>query len=327
MKRRHVSAVSGVAAAALALTLAPTTAQAVPAAPDTPEKGAARHDNLPNPLAEAQATLREDAIQQLVRGEATTKTINGNRVIEVKSKKGDKNRKGRTGGKSKYVNYPVEREEDIFTVLVDFGDKVLRATGGERRPGAQPDPRAQPQARQLHVLAAGLQPQHYKDMMFGSGESFADFYKKQSNGRFIAKGDVSDWVQVPYNEARYGSNKYGDASTYWPFIKDTATAWYDAQKAARARATSRSRSTSRSSTRSTATTTTATATSTSPTATSTTSRPSTPVRARRPVAAPRATTPSGRTAGTSTPPTRARPAPGDNKLGGAADRRHRHLDR
>ena len=67
--------------------------------------------------------------------------------------------------------------------------------------------------------------------------------------------------------------------------------------------TPRSRPTSRSSTRSTATTTTATASSTSPTATSTTSRRSTPVRARRPVAAPRATTPSGRTAGTPTPTT------------------------
>ena len=45
---------------------------------------------------------------------------------------------------------------------------------------------------------------HYQDLMFGSGESFKDFYLKQSNGRFLAKGDVSDWVKVPYNESRYG---------------------------------------------------------------------------------------------------------------------------
>ena len=42
---------------------------------------------------------------------------------------------------------------------------------------------------------------HYKDLMFGEGESFRDFYLKQSNGRFLAKGDVSDWVSVPFNEA------------------------------------------------------------------------------------------------------------------------------
>ncbi|MFL6079495.1 MAG: immune inhibitor A domain-containing protein, partial [Ornithinibacter sp.] len=62
--------------------------------------------------------------------------------------------------------------------------------------------------------------------------SFKDFYLKQSNGRFLAKGDVSDWVKVPYNEARYGSNKFSDSQVYWPFIKDTGNAWYDAQKAA-----------------------------------------------------------------------------------------------
>ncbi|EBM0725685.1 M6 family metalloprotease domain-containing protein, partial [Salmonella enterica subsp. enterica serovar Senftenberg] len=64
-----------------------------------------------------------------------------------------------------------------------------------------------------------------------SGESFKDFYTKQSNGRFLAKGDVSDWVKVPYNEAAYGSNKQSDAAGYWPFIADTATAWYNDQKA------------------------------------------------------------------------------------------------
>ena len=190
------------------------------------------HDNLPNPLAEAQDELRQEAVTQLVNGEATTKTINGNRVIEVKSKHEDKNRKGKTKGKTKYVNYPVDREEDIFTVLVDFGDKVLGATGGQ--PGPQHNQIPQPN-RKLDNSTYWLPDfnrDHYQNMMFGDGESFKDFYLKQSNGRFLAKGDVSDWVQVPYNEARYGSNKYSDASTYWPFIEDTATAWYDDQKAA-----------------------------------------------------------------------------------------------
>ena len=71
---------------------------------------------------------------------------------------------------------------------------------------------------------------HYLEMMFGAGESFKDFYLKQSNGRFLAKGDVSDWVTVPYNEARYGAKNNADG--YWNYVKDTATAWYNAQKAA-----------------------------------------------------------------------------------------------
>ena len=73
--------------------------------------------------------------------------------------------------------------------------------------------------------------EHYQQMMFGDGESFRDFYQKQSNGRFLAKGDVSDWVKVPYNESRYGSNKYSDSQVYWPFVRDTAAAWYNDQKA------------------------------------------------------------------------------------------------
>jgi immune inhibitor A len=67
--------------------------------------------------------------------------------------------------------------------------------------------------------------------MFGQGESFRDFYLKQSNGRFLAKGDVSDWVTLPFNEASYGSNAISDPAGYWPFIEDTATAWYAAQLA------------------------------------------------------------------------------------------------
>ncbi|HEX7535380.1 MAG TPA: immune inhibitor A domain-containing protein [Dermatophilaceae bacterium] len=43
----------------------------------------------------------------------------------------------------------------------------------------------------------------------------------------MAKGDVSDWVTVPYNEASYGSNSLSsDAEGYWPFVEDTAAAWY-----------------------------------------------------------------------------------------------------
>ncbi len=71
--------------------------------------------------------------------------------------------------------------------------------------------------------------QHYQNLMFGDGESFQDFYLHQSNGRFLAKGGVSDWVKVPYNEARYGSNSIPQNDGYWNFIKDSGNAWYDAQ--------------------------------------------------------------------------------------------------
>ena len=157
---------------------------------------------------------------------------------------------------------------------------------------------------------------HYQDMMFGEGESFKDFYLKQSNGRFLAKGDVSDWVKVPFNEAALRLEQASPDVDYWPSSRTPRNAWYDAQKAAGKsrrrdqdlpRAVRQGRPLRLRPRR---------RTSTSPTATSTTSRPSTPVRARRPVAAPRAPTRSGRTAGTPTTTTPARRARRCNKAGG-----------
>ncbi|WP_344113594.1 immune inhibitor A domain-containing protein [Terrabacter aerolatus] len=195
---------------------------------------ASRPDNLPNPLAEAQTAERKDAVAKLLKGEATTKTINGNRVIEVKDKGKDKNGKPK---KSKYVNYPVNREEDIFTILTDFGDKTYpgqsTAAGPVHNQIAAPDRNWDGNSTDDNSTywLKDFNRQHYMDMMFGDGESFKDFYQKQSNGRFLAKGDVSDWVKVPYNEARYGSNTVPQSNGYWAYINDTAQAWYADQKA------------------------------------------------------------------------------------------------
>ena len=102
--------------------------------------------------------------------------------------------------------------------------------------------------------------------MFGEGESFKDFYLKQSNGRFLAKGDVSDWVTVPYNEARYGHNPdKGDGTRGRRLLELHQGHRHRLVQRAEGRGQDRRRSrpTSRSSTRSTATTSTATASSTS----------------------------------------------------------------
>ena len=240
MNKRHWSAASGLAVGALVVTglSLPMQAQAAPGggAPTSSDPAAAsRPDNLPNPLADAAAAERKDAIAKLVRGEATTTVINGNRVIEVKST--GKDAKGNPK-KSKFINYPVQREEDIFTVLVDFGTQVHPQIGGTVGPVhnqiPKPDRNWDGNATDDNSTywVDDFNQKHYQDLMFGSGESFKDFYLKQSNGRFLAKGDVSDWVKVPYNEARYGSNNFSDSSVYWPFVKDTGNAWYNAQKAA-----------------------------------------------------------------------------------------------
>ncbi len=235
MNKRQWSAVSGLAIGALVATglAVPLQAQATPTAAgvigsDPAEAKSGRPDNLPNPLAEAAADRRKDAVDKLVRGEATTTTIKGNRVIAVKGKY----------GKSKYIDYPVKREESIFTVLTEFGDQINPSAGGTAGPVRneipEPDRNWDGSATDDNSTywIKDFNRAHYLGLMFGEGESFKDFYLKQSNGRFLAKGDVSDWVKLPFNEARYGSNKFAQSSTYWPFVRDTAKAWYDSQKAA-----------------------------------------------------------------------------------------------
>ncbi len=234
MKNWHWRAASGVAISALAIAALQAPAQSAPRGPD-PDPAAnasSRPDNLPNPLGDAQAKLREDAVTKLVKGEATLETRGGKRVIKVpKNPKDPKS-------KDKYVQYDVNREEDIFTILTDFGTGTM--AGQSAAPGpvhntiAAPDRTWDGSATDDNSTywTKDFNRDHYVEMMFGAKDSFKDFYLKQSNGRFLAKGEVSNWVTVPSNEARYGSNDVAQSDGYWSYIKDTASSWYAAQKAA-----------------------------------------------------------------------------------------------
>ncbi|WP_143675423.1 immune inhibitor A domain-containing protein, partial [Streptomyces sp. JV178] len=77
--------------------------------------------------------------------------------------------------------------------------------------------------------------EHYEQLLFGTGkktESMKKYYEKQSSGRYSVEGEVSDWVKVPYNEARYGSNKCKPDTCAWQVVADGVTAWAEQQKAA-----------------------------------------------------------------------------------------------
>ena len=226
MKRRTLRVLAGVAVTALAVSIVQFPAQAAnaPADRDPAAAQAKKSDDLKSPLGEKQKALREKATQQLIKGTAKIETKGGQRVINV--------------GGGEYVQYAVEREESIFTVLSDFGPAAHPATGGTPGPTKNqipaPDRVWDGNATDDNSTnwAPDFSRSHFQDLMFGEGESFKDFYLKQSNGKFLAKGDVSDWVTLPFNEARYGSNEFSGSSTYWPFVKDTAAAWYSSEVAA-----------------------------------------------------------------------------------------------
>ncbi|MFG2166139.1 immune inhibitor A domain-containing protein [Micromonospora chersina] len=226
MRRRVTAGLASAAAALLAAGVVTTPASAAPAAEPTPGVEKAKHkDNLADPKADQQREVKKQAIADLLQGKAKLQTRNGSKVIQVKD--------------DLFVEYQQAPKTDpIFTMLVNFGDKTDPRTGGTAGPVVNqiPEPDRNWDGSSTDdnstLWRSNFDRAHYMDMFYGEGESFRDFYLKQSGGRYTVNGDVSDWVTVPYNEARYGSNAISEADGYWNFIKDSATSWYESQKAA-----------------------------------------------------------------------------------------------
>jgi len=234
------------------------------AAPDgghrTPAKATAPstvHD-LPDPKEDKRRALREEAISQVLRGQAEVENRNGSKVVRLSGGVAPKRvSKGRAAAaapqaKDQYVELQRERTDKIFVVLAEFGN--------ERHP-SYPDQDTDPNTAgpttfdgPLHnaipapdrsvdnstVWQADYSPDHYRQLYFGSGagvQSLKTYYQKQSSGRYSVAGEVTDWVKVRYNEARYGrSNGYpcsgNICSNSYQLIRDAVDQWVANRKAA-----------------------------------------------------------------------------------------------
>ncbi len=239
-----------------ALTLAP--AAAAPAAPDR-RAGEAHAQNgdhvLPNPAAEKQSALRQQAWADVLSGEATPQTISGNSVLKVGKKpaaptRSNRRNKGRTT-EDQYVELSNERTDKVFVFLVDFGTQrhpsypdqdtapavpgpvTFEGPGFNEIPQPGPDDNAT-QWRKKYTK------KYYKDLYFGEGDtadSLKSYYERQSSGRYSVEGMVTDFTTVPYNEARYGrSNGYpcggNVCSNTWALVEDGMTQWVADQRSA-----------------------------------------------------------------------------------------------
>jgi immune inhibitor A len=229
LRRRVTAGLAGATAALLAAGMATGPASGAPAAPapadKEPKAASHRADNLPDPLAEQHQQVRKEAIAALLSGKAKLQERNGSKVIKIKS--------------DRFVEYQQAPKTDpIFTILVEFGDQTDARTGGTPGPSRNqipaPDRVYDGGATDDNstIWRSDFSRDYYKQLFYGSGESFRDFYLKQSGGRYTVGGDVSDWVRVPFNEARYGSNEIPESDGYWNFVKDTAGSWYASQVAA-----------------------------------------------------------------------------------------------
>ncbi|MFF3322040.1 immune inhibitor A domain-containing protein [Streptomyces sp. NPDC002889] len=208
-----------------------------------PQKGHVEHD-LEGPFSEQQDQQRQAALEQVISGDATVQKRGASKVVKLDDKK--------------YVELGREKTDKIFTILVEFGDKVDDTTmfdpdgpDGPQAPvkkyGGTPGPLhnkiAQPDRAKDNSTAwqADYNQQHFQDLYFATGkdkkgrqkESLKTYYEKTSSGRYSVDGKVADWVKVDYNEARYGSNYCGDSNcaNVWDTVRDGVTAWAADQKA------------------------------------------------------------------------------------------------
>ncbi|SHI21370.1 immune inhibitor A domain-containing protein [Streptomyces sp. 3214.6] len=200
-----------------------SSAQPPAAGRHDPQPAKAREHDFDGPLSKTQEAQREEALKEVIAGRSSVKNRDGSKVVQLKSKKGD----------SKYVELGREKTDKIFTILVEFGDQVDSRYGGT--PGPLHNQIAKPDRKQDNSTAwqADYDQKHFQDLYFGTGknaESLKKYYEKQSSGRYSVDGEVTDWVKVPYNEARYGSNKASNGA--WYAVQDGVNAWVAEREAA-----------------------------------------------------------------------------------------------
>ncbi|WP_104820922.1 immune inhibitor A domain-containing protein [Kitasatospora sp. MMS16-BH015] len=210
----------------------PASATAAPAtvAAHDPAGPASQVDyDLPGPLTATVKAQQEEATKQLLNGTAKIEEHGGGTSIKL--------------GPEKYVELARQRTDKIFTILVDFGDQVDNTTktaDGKVKYGGTPGPahnqiaKPDPATNNSTAWRADYNQAHYQDLYFSPDKpSMKTFYERQSSGRYSVDGQVTDWVRVPWNEARYGSDYCGShvCNNAQDLIRDGINAWVADQKA------------------------------------------------------------------------------------------------
>ena len=211
MRRLVRRALSGAAVGLTVLSLVTPTMAAVPAGEKTAAAKTLRSDNHKGPLSDRQEARRKAAQELILSGKASPSEDG---VVSL--------------GEEKYYQAALTGVGQVFTILSEFGDvsrgKLGTVPGPLHNEIAEPDRTVD---NSTH-WRSDFNEAYYEDLFFGTGESFADFYDKQSSGNYTVDGDVTDWVQVPGNASLYGDNTVEDFGGAWKFIEDSGNAWYDA---------------------------------------------------------------------------------------------------
>lgn len=267
MRKIWISSLAVAVVAGCVLAIGPTaTAQPSSAPPpgnsDTAGPVTVTSDDLPNPLESKRRELTQAALSDVLSGRRDVESKNGSQVVKVGEKTAPlttsekaRVKAGKTVKSHKvdqYVELQREKTDRIFVVLAEFDN--------QRHPN-YPDQDTDPDTEgpavfdgPLHnaipepdrsqdnstVWQSDYSADYFRKLYFGKGknvESLKTYYETQSSGRYSVDGEVTDWVKVPYNEARYGrSNGYpcegNVCSNTWALVADAVNVWVANQKAA-----------------------------------------------------------------------------------------------
>ena len=220
MRKLTTSVVTGLAGAAMVAAAMQQPASAAPVADDGATAGTAkaaehRSDNRLGKATKKQLALRKAAFEKVVAGEATP---NADGVVKL--------------GKDKFAEVTAPKQDEIFTLLAEFGDQSAGKYGTV--PGPLHNEIEQPDRTKDNstTWTEDYNLAYYENLFNGSGESMKSYYEALSNGRYSVTNEVQGWVKVPYNASYYGDNAIEDFGGSWAFIEDAGQAWWDAQIAA-----------------------------------------------------------------------------------------------
>lgn len=214
MKSKLLALIAIIALLAAAL---PGAAIAAPVSQNDDPQFGANSDSPPHPLGDNQAVLKQRGIEAKLNGKAKGK------VAQV--------------ARGQYVELTREGEDSIWTVVGEFGDQIHPSYGGTPGPLHNQIPQPDRNVDNTTLWVPDFNQAYYKNLLFSEApgaSSMRNYYIEVSSNRYAVNGDVTDWVKVPYNEARYGANYCGSiiCSTTWLFVRDSLTAWYNSQIAA-----------------------------------------------------------------------------------------------
>ncbi|GHI86647.1 protease [Streptomyces xanthophaeus] len=230
---RRLAAVG--AAISLALLAAPALAATAPPPPPPAAGQQAEHAAAPPPapLELQRQALRRQALEGVAAGGREGLRAEADGTLPRQAKVG-----------KRYVELAQERKDKVFVILAEFGDQVDTTTEFEGKPrfGGTPGPRhntiGKPARDDNHTLwRKDFDRAYYQKQFFSTtpeSASLRAYYRLQSSGRYDLDGTVSDWVKLPWNEARYGTDNCsepGQCRTNWDMIRDATDAWYRAERA------------------------------------------------------------------------------------------------